>query len=148
MHCHRQHEALFALHQRALLALRMDEARDTLSRYGDELLRHMALEETLVLPLYQTRGGERPGGDVSIFEFEHAKLRRWLSEIQAQLASTADLPAEALPDAVIALLDRECGYKNLMAHHDKREATMLYPRLDELTSDEERSALVPRLLSG
>lgn len=146
MDCHHDLDALFAQHQAALLRLRLDAAEASLNAYQTALLLHMGREEETILPLYRERGGERPGGGVDLFLFEHAKLKTQLDAIRQAMQALSNVPADRLEAPVLALLDRECTFKNLLMHHDTRERNMLYPRLDELTTGEERDALLARLL--
>ncbi|HEY4000041.1 MAG TPA: hemerythrin domain-containing protein [Candidatus Xenobia bacterium] len=138
--CHAAHAACFAAHQAALLDRDLAAADRLLTTYEADLLSHMAVEERGVLPLYRDRGGERPGGTVDLFLREHDKLRTALRHLRQCLAGLSPAPA-----AIIDLLDRECAYKNLMAHHDLRERNMLYPWLAEHATAAEAEALVAQL---
>lgn len=40
--------------------------------------------------------------------------------------------------------DEQTTFKHLLAHHDQREANILYPTLDHVTTEEEREALLAR----
>ncbi|MFS8085174.1 MAG: hypothetical protein ACMG6H_06055, partial [Acidobacteriota bacterium] len=50
-----------------------------------------------------------------------------------------------LETAVIWLLDSQTTFKRLHVHHDNRERKMLYPLLDEITTEQERRDLFARL---
>jgi hypothetical protein len=45
---------------------------------------------------------------------------------------------------ILWLLDRQATFKNLMEHHDLREANILYPALDRVTSEAERREILAR----
>lgn len=140
---HGRLDALFAEHQRALLRLDVELACACLEDYKRALLAHMHDEEELLLPLY----GQHPeiplGGSVEIFLNEHRKMREYLILFKQEMPRLR--AAEDLEGAVIWLLDSQTTFKRLHVHHDTRERKMLYPLLDELTTEHERAVLFSQL---
>jgi len=135
-------EEIFLEHQTALLDRDVARAREALARYGERLAAHMAEEESAILPLYESRCPQPPGGTTRMFLDEHRKLR----ELLADLAAAADaLPAGPDPKTLLAVLDRETQFKNYMDHHDRRERAFLYPALDAALPDGERAVLLASL---
>ena len=53
--------------------------------------------------------------------------------------------AEDLERGVLFLLDSQHLFKRLLVHHDSRERRMLYPLLDEVTTEQEREGLLAAL---
>lgn len=140
---HGRLDALFAEHQRALLRLDTELARACLEDYERELLAHMHDEEELLLPICGTRAEAPVGGSVELFLNEHRKMREYLilfKEEIPKLQAAADLES-----AVIWLLDSQTTFKPLHVHHDTRERKMLYPLLDDVTTEPERRALFAQL---
>lgn len=132
-------DQLFLAHQRALLRLDLKSALDALELFETELLAHMQDEEELMIPLYDERADAPVGGTAAIFLGEHEKMRQYLAlfkEEMPRLAVKKDLERE-----VIWLLDSQHLFKRLLVHHDTREKKMLYPLLDQVTTDEEKEAL-------
>lgn len=140
---HGRLEALFAEHQRALLRLDTELAFALLEDYERELLAHMRDEEELLLPLYGARAQPPLGGSVEIFLNEHRKMREYLILFKAEIPKLRAVPD--LESAVIWLLDSQTTFKRLHVHHDTRERKMLYPLLDEVTTEQERRALFAQL---
>lgn len=140
---HAQLDDLFLEHQRSLLRLDLAAASAALEAYEAELLAHMRDEEELMLPLYRERAEIPVGGTVEIFLGEHDKLRQFLVLFKQELVkleTVADLER-----GVLFLIDSQHLFKRLLVHHDNRERKMLYPLLDEVTTDEERETLFAAL---
>lgn len=140
---HRQLDELFFEHQRALLRLDLDRASTLLAAYGAELLAHMRDEEQLMIPLYRERAQAPVGGAAEIFLGEHDKLRQYLVLFREELAKLAT--ADDLERGVLFLLDSQHLFKRLLVHHDSREKKMLYPLLDQITTEQERESLFATL---
>jgi hemerythrin-like domain-containing protein len=134
--CHDELERLFDRHQRALLASDIDRAVATLAKFGAELEHHIDFEERRLLPLYADQGAETAGGTLQIFQAEHRKLRDSAADLTRRiqlLHASADTPGD-----ILALLDQESAFKRLFRHHAAREKKLLFPRLDERATEEER----------
>lgn len=136
---HRQLDELFFEHQRALLRLDLDRAATLLETYEAELLTHMRDEEELMIPLYRERATAPVGGAADIFLGEHDKLRQYLVLFREELAKIA--AASDVERGVLFLLDSQHLFKRLLVHHDSREKKMLYPLLDQVTTEPERESL-------
>jgi hemerythrin superfamily protein len=136
---HRQLDEVFFEHQRALLRLDLDLASKLLETYEAELLAHMRDEEELMIPLYRERANAPIGGAAEIFLGEHDKLRQYLVLFREELVKFS--AADDLERGVLFLLDSQHLFKRLLVHHDSREKKMLYPLLDQVTSEHERESL-------
>jgi hemerythrin-like domain-containing protein len=140
---HQQLDELFLEHQRALLRLDLARAAELLDRYAGELLAHIRDEEALLMPLYQERVTAPTGGATEIFFGEHEKLRQFLALFRQEmenLRQVADLERGAL-----FLIDSQHLFKRLLVHHDTRERKILYPLLDEVTTEIEKKEIFERL---
>ena len=140
---HDQLDDLFLAHQRALLRLDLDRAAELLKKYEKEILAHMKDEEELMLPLYNERATAPVGGTAEIFIGEHNKLRQFLSLFKDELVRLKKV--RDLEMGVLFLLDSQHLFKRLLVHHDTREKKFLYPLLDKLTTELERTALFDSL---
>ena len=136
---HQQLDELFVEHQRSLLRLDLEAACDALQAYEAELLVHMRDEEELMIPLYRERAEAPVGGAAEIFLGEHDKLRQYLVLFREALTKLQG--AEDLERGVLFLLDSQHLFKRLLVHHDNREKKMLYPLLDQVTTEQERKSL-------
>ncbi len=127
---------LFNSHQRALVARDGDTALATLRTFAGELTRHIDYEEQRLLPLYADKGAETVGGTLEIFQAEHRKLREGLVNLTRHteaLNASNDIVA-----SILTLLDEEMRFKGLFHDHAFREQNLLFSRLDELSTEEER----------
>jgi hemerythrin-like domain-containing protein len=125
---------LFDSHQRALLAKDLDLALAQLTTYGNVLHRHIDFEEKRLLPLYADRAAT--DGTLQIFQSEHRELHETferLMQAARELHKSRDLAG-----SILALLDEEAGFKQFFHQHVTREESLLFPRLDEQTTEEER----------
>ncbi len=144
LHVHERLRERFLLHQERLLARDLDGAREQLREFEEALRGHIRAEEELLLPVY-ARAGSIPGGPPVLFTGEHRKMEQFVERFVRML----DWVEENRGDAVRGILrtfDEQATFKHLMAHHDQREANLLYPALDRVTSGEERAALLARCL--
>lgn len=140
---HKRLDELFIEHQRWLLRLDLKEAGAALEVYTIELFAHMQDEEEWMIPIYRERAEVPVGGAAEIFLGEHDKMRQYLLLFKEELTKMAE--AEDLERAVLFLLDSQHIFKRLLVHHDTRERRMLYPLLDEVTTEQERKGLFTRL---
>lgn len=135
---------MFFAHQCSLLRFDFGAALSLLERYESALLQHMQDEEDLLLPLYAQRAPAIKAGAPQIFLDDHSKMRGFVDLFKEQ---TAKLAVDPQPESVLLmLLDREAFYKRLCSHHDKREREILYPALDEITSEAEKTDLLARVM--
>ena len=142
---HGQLDELFLEHQRALLRLDLLAASAALEAYTIELFAHMRDEEDVMIPLYRERAEAPVGGAAEIFLGEHDKMRQYLLLFKEELAKLAT--AEDLERGVLFLLDSQHIFKRLQVHHDTRERKILYPLLDQVTTEQERERVFAKLLA-
>ncbi len=139
---HKDLKERFLQHQEALLDGDLTRARGRLEEFEGTLLRHMRDEEDSLLPVYE-RAGAIPGGAPVLFTGEHKRMRELVAGFKQTLSSLEQNP-DGRKRGVLRLLDRQATFKNLMEHHDLREANILYPALDRVTSEPERCELLAR----
>jgi hypothetical protein len=136
---HRELDACFAEHQYALLHFEFVRAGDLLRTYEAKLLAHMSFEEDVLLPIYGRAETDR-GGEAKLFLDEHEKMKNF---IQMFFEALGELSRTNTPEPMLLkLLDREFFYLKLCSHHDNREAKYLYPGLDAVTSETEKTRLL------
>ena len=140
---HKRLDELFYKHQRALLKLDLAQASRMLQTYETELLAHIQDEEDLMMPLYRERVKAPLGGAAEIFLGEHDKLRQFLGLFQEELVKLETV--EDLERGVLFLIDSQHLFKRLLVHHDSRERKILYPLLDDVTTEDEREVLFASL---
>ncbi|HEX6046260.1 MAG TPA: hemerythrin domain-containing protein [Pyrinomonadaceae bacterium] len=140
---HGQLDHIFVEHQRALIRLDLDRAEQLLNDYQTGLLAHIRDEEILMLPLYRERVQPPVGGAAEIFAGEHEKLRQFVALFRQEVEKIRAKDDVEL--GVLFLIDSQHLFKRLLVHHDTREKKMLYPLLDEVTTEAERQELFARL---
>ena len=136
---HQQLDALFLEHQRGLIRRDLDYAEAALDEYAGALLAHIRDEEGFMMPVYSERVTPPVGGAVDIFLGEHEKLRRFLELFKEEMAKIRAM--DDVERGVLFLIDSQHLFKRLLVHHDTRERKMLYPLLDEATTEVERQKL-------
>lgn len=103
-------------------------------------------KKKILLPRY-AQGGVRPGGPLELFLGEHRKMLKFLNRFEAALARLHSEPSD-LSREIIKLFDEQTMFKHLVEHRDLREQNILYPALDEMTSESERRDLLARCSPG
>src|SRR6266498_2531994 len=93
-----------------------------------------------MMPLYRDRVEAPVGGTVEIFLSEHDKLRQFLVLFKQELVKLEMV--EDLERGVLFLIDSQHLFKRLLVHHDNRERKMLYPLLDEVTTEPEKTSVL------
>jgi iron-sulfur cluster repair protein YtfE (RIC family) len=137
---HVELEHLFDSHQRALLKRNVDTALAVLSTFADELDQHIEYEEHTLLPVYAEERGETEGGTLKIFQAEHRKLRQDTARLTRR--TEALYSATDVMGSILGLLDEEAMFKGLFRHHALREKNLLFPRLDDRTTEEQRRRML------
>ena len=139
---HQQLDELFLEHQRALMRLDLDRAASLLDEYETQLVAHIRDEERLMIPLYKQRAAAPIGAAAEIFLGEHEKLQQFLGLFRAEIEKIKK--SDDIERGALFLIDSQHLFKRLLVHHDTRERKMLYPLLDEVTTEGERQQLFAR----
>ena len=140
---HKQLDELFLEHQRGLIRLDLVRAEAALDEYAAALLAHIRDEEQFMIPLYSERANIPVGGTAEIFLGEHEKLRRFMELFTEEIAKIRTM--DDIERGVLFLIDSQHLFKRLLVHHDHRETKMLYPLLDEVTTEFERQELFAKI---
>lgn len=155
-------EDLLLAHQTALLDRNLPAAAHWLQQFDSQLRQHIADEEAWILPVYAEHIDPPEGAKLIFFQSEHEKLLKSLDELHARLMAIepagtplqfGDILAPPAPSQIsareiIALLDRESSFKDLLQHHDARERTFLYPLLAAHLPDTAQREILERVVLG
>jgi len=141
MHVHADLHELFAVHRDYVVGLEFGRALGALEHFEVELRRHMTLEERHILPLYERRVGHVLGGDPQFFYLEHKNILRNIDSAKEELRRLEGDPKAGRRQAH-EFIDKEGILRHLLEHHDQRERNVLYPKLDEALTPEERADLL------
>jgi len=135
---HRRLDGIFLSHQESVLMGDWEGAAATLAEYKALLAHHMKVEDEEVLPVYNVRVGEVPGGSAEVFRLEHRRIEKLLGEVERRLQETSQKPTRR---GTISFLDFEKMFKDYIEHHDLRERNILYPKCQESFSAAERESV-------
>lgn len=131
----------FLLHQEALLAQDLPLALELLEEVDEGQREHIRIEEEILLPVY-ARAGSIPGGNPQFYINEHKKMLAILDGFKETLPRLIRKSPGERRRETIELFDQGYWFKRLLEHHDQREENILYPVLDQVTSEEERRELL------
>jgi iron-sulfur cluster repair protein YtfE (RIC family) len=92
------------------------------------LQRHIVWEESILFPLFEQKTGMVQSGPTVVMRAEHRLIGDWLEAIHKKVQKqdpNSDVEEQALLEALAA--------------HNQKEEIVLYPALDRLLSDEEKT---------
>jgi hemerythrin-like domain-containing protein len=132
---------LFEQHQLALLDRDLDRARLLLEEFGKGIRAHIRHEEDVLLPVYRERVPYGRLGHPDHLLDEHRQIQESLQVLEQRVAALS--PGDpGLARTLLALVEDQWRFKQLLEHHNQREDRTLYPLLDENTTPEERRDLL------
>ena len=106
------------------------KAKEAFKEFKFGLQRHIVWEEDLLFPLWEEKTGMSEGGPTFVMRSEHRQIGQ-------QLEAIHDKVAEQNPDSD----QEEQALSNLLGSHNMKEERVLYPSIDQVTSEEEREAV-------
>ncbi len=142
MRTHRLLVESFLNHQEALLRCDFVSARKRLRTFEQEIKRHIRDEETFLIPLY-SRAGKIVGGDPQLFLGEHQRIIEFIARLRKLLPRKKQRGKKAARTAV-EIFYQEAMFRWLLDHHDERERQILYPTLDRISTEAERTAILKK----
>jgi hemerythrin-like domain-containing protein len=125
---HAELDQLFLAHQEALVAGDLARALDALADFRRAFELHARQEDERMLPLFDFDGIERRDR-AEVFSLEHARLRELVARATGEMEAF-EREGDPTPRRILRALEREASFKHLLEHHDARERSALYPRLD------------------
>ena len=123
---HEKLDGLFDQFQ-ALRACDYAEAKRYFKDFKFGLERHIAWEEQILFPLFEAKTRSKESGPTAVMRFEHKQIKEKLERLHAKVR-------EESPDSD----EEESELLYLLAQHNKKEENILYPMIDQITSEEER----------
>jgi iron-sulfur cluster repair protein YtfE (RIC family) len=106
------------------------KAKETFKEFKVGLQRHIVWEEELLFPLWEKKTGTSEGGPTFVMRNEHRQIGQ-------QLEAIHDKVAEQNPDSD----EEEQALLNLLGAHNMKEERVLYPAIDQVTTQEERETV-------
>ena len=106
-------------------------AKEAFKAFKFGLQHHIVWEEDVIFPLWEEKTGMSEGGPTFVMRAEHRQIGQ-------QLEAIHDKVAEQNPDSD----QEEQALLDLLGTHNMKEERVLYPAIDQLTSAEEREAVL------
>jgi iron-sulfur cluster repair protein YtfE (RIC family) len=105
-----------------------------LQEFSDKLRRHIAWEEEILFAMFEQRNGVHGGGPTHVMRREHQDILKHLDAIVEKMLAG----------------DPESGYDeqmllNILAVHNLKEEQVLYPWIDRLLTDGDRSRVFAKM---
>jgi regulator of cell morphogenesis and NO signaling len=104
------------------------KAKEFFKQFKFGLQRHIVWEESILFPIFEKKTGMFRTGPTEVMRQEHRRIGEFLEAIHKKVQQqdpNSDVEERALLDALSA--------------HNQKEETVLYPTLDRLTNDDERT---------
>ena len=124
---HREMDELFLQHQEALLEQDWGKAQERYTAFHTLLLSHIALEDSVLVPLHQQL--TKPQWRTLVYTAEHDKVREIAQIMADRIAAPKPEDKQQRLRWIIKLLDDERSLKNLLEHHNEREEKGMLPEL-------------------
>ncbi|HEY9145786.1 MAG TPA: hemerythrin domain-containing protein [Thiobacillus sp.] len=118
---HRACDDLFASAETAAAQKNWDSARSLFERFQTAMAHHLAMEEDVLFPAFETRTGMR-AGPTQVMRMEHEQMRGLLQDMASAVAACNQ-------DGYLGLSET---LNMLMQQHNLKEETMLYPMSDQV----------------
>ena len=115
--------------------LEIERAESIFLFFKSELERHIIWEEDILFPVFERKTGIKDGGPTSVMRMEHIQIKDHLQKIQRKLR------AKKIQDPC----GEEVALFKLLESHNQKEENILYPGIDNLTSEQEKDQMIKRI---
>ena len=130
---HKRLDCLFEEFQ-AIKACDVDGAREQFESFKRGLEQHIAWEEDILFPLFESKTGMGNSGSTQMMRFEHKQLKTLLKSLQEKMQQ--EKPGDD---------DQEAALIELLAQHNHKEENILYPMIDGSVADGERQEVFKKI---
>jgi len=127
---HRACDDLFASAETAAAQKNWDSARDLFERFQAAMAHHLAMEEDVLFPAFETLTGMR-AGPTQVMRMEHEQVRGLLQDMASAVAACNQ-------DGYLGLSET---LNMLMQQHNLKEENMLYPMSDQVLGGDREGLL-------
>ena len=121
---HRACDALFASAEEAVTQKDWDSARSKFGHFHAAMLRHLAREERVLFPAFETRTANDMG-PTRVMRMEHAQMRRLMQDMARTVAD----------DDHCRYLCLSASLGMLMQQHNLKEEELLFPMFELMLDD-------------
>jgi regulator of cell morphogenesis and NO signaling len=112
----------------------LSKAEKLLSEFKAGLERHIAWEEDVLFPLFESRTGMRNEGPTAVMRIEHRQIKELLERIRSKI-ETKDTNTG----------DLETSLMEILSAHNQKEEGVLYPWFDSSLSTSEREEALAKM---
>jgi iron-sulfur cluster repair protein YtfE (RIC family) len=116
----------------------IDGARTSFLDFQAGLLRHIAWEEDILFPIFEQETGMRDAGPTAVMRMEHDQIKKFLEEIAGKVLAGE---LEGIDEVKTGLLE-------VLGSHNQKEENILYPAIDNLTSEDEKEKVIEKMMMG
>jgi uncharacterized protein (DUF2249 family)/hemerythrin superfamily protein len=102
--------------------------------FAHGLRRHIAFEEKLVFPAFESRAGVQWSGPTQVMRDEHREIEKRLQEMERRFADVED-----------PLMGPRAAFHEILHDHNIKEEGIVYPATDQLLTEQERDELVGQI---
>jgi len=113
----------------------IERAESIFLPFKSELERHIIWEEDILFPVFERKTGIKDGGPTSVMRIEHIEIKKYLQEIKRKLY------VKKIQDPC----KEEVALFKLLESHNQKEENILYPGIDNLTSEQEKEQMIKQM---
>ena len=122
---HRDCDARWADVEELLDTRDVDAARPAWQKFNTGMRRHLAMEEEVLFPAFESAAKMAGGGPTAVMRMEHQQMRGLLDQIDSAMESGDTEQALDIGDTLLML----------MQQHNIKEEGMLYPMAEDVLAD-------------
>ena len=113
----------------------LDSAKVLFLDFKSGLQTHIAWEEDILFPIFERETGMRDVGPTAVMRMEHRQIKNFLDEIDRKVLAGE---LEGIDEVENNLLE-------VLESHNNKEENILYPAIDNLTSEQEKERAIARM---
>jgi len=113
----------------------IERAENIFLFFKSELERHIIWEEDILFPVFERKTSNKDAGPTSVMRMEHIQIKDHLQKIQRKLR------AKKIQDPC----GEEVALFKLLESHNQKEENILYPGIDNLTSEQEKDQMIKQI---
>ncbi|MEI7998461.1 MAG: hemerythrin domain-containing protein [Candidatus Omnitrophota bacterium] len=110
------------------------EAKPSFRSFKFGLQRHILWEEEMLFPIFESKTGMKDGGPTAVMRHEHVLIKEALETLHEKVR-------QHNPDSD----QEETALISILKEHNNKEESVLYPAIDELTTEEEKKILFQQM---
>ena len=113
----------------------IERAESIFLSFKSELERHIIWEEDILFPVFERKTSNKDAGPTSVMRMEHIQIKNHLQEIKRKLH------VRKIQDPC----KEEVALFKVLKSHNQKEENILYPEIDNLTSEQEKEQMIKQM---